>query len=433
MKEENLDPENWEDIRRMGHLMIDDMVGYLSGISKEKAWEKPPQSMKDALKFKIPHEPTPIEEVYADFKSTILPYNKRNIHPRFASWVEGTGTAFGALADMWASTMNPNVTIGDHSAMYVDAQVINWCKEMMGFSESSTGMLVSGGSIANITAMIVARNSFQNIKQKGLQSVDSQLVAYCSAETHNCIVKAMQVIGIGEENLRKIAVDEHFKIRTDLLEASIAADLANGLSPFCIIGNAGTVNTGAIDDLTELSRIAAANQLWFHVDGAFGALVKLLPEYDTQTKAIETADSVAFDLHKWMYMPYEIGCVLVKDAAKHRAAFAPSGELSYLIRHERGLSAGLESTQNYGMELSRNFKALKAWFSIREHGIDKYARQIRQNVQQCIYLGELVKNEPNLDLLTPVTMNIVCFRFMDKNLSINELNELNKNILMELQ
>jgi aromatic-L-amino-acid decarboxylase len=250
-------------------------------------------------------------------------------------------------------------------------------------------------------------------------------------ETHNCLGKAAEVIGIGNEQLRKIAVNDNYEIDINALKAKIKEDKENGFTPFCIIGNAGTVNTGAIDPLNELLQIARAEKIWFHIDGAFGALAKLVPAYQEKLKAIEEADSVAFDLHKWMYMQYEVGCVLFKDAAAHRAAFATA--VSYLTAHDRGIAAGPETISNYGMELSRGFKALKVWMSLKEHGSDKYSAMIAQNINQAFYLGEKIKQHHELELMAPVTMNIVCYRYNPGNLDDDQLNVLNKELLMRMQ
>jgi glutamate/tyrosine decarboxylase-like PLP-dependent enzyme len=430
-KEETLDPDNWEQLRQLAHNMVDDMMGHLQTVAERPVWVKTPDDVKTFLNQPLPQQPTDTAQVYDEFKQYILPYNKGNVHPRFWSWVQGTGTAFGMMADMLASGMNPNNTIGDHAPMYVENQVIDWCKTMMGFPAESSGLLVSGGSMANVTAIITARNWFEaSIRKQGLYAVSGQLTMYCSTETHNCLVKAADAVGIGQDNLRKIPINEQYQIDIQQLKKQLAADRAAGFVPFCIVGNAGTVNTGAIDDLDELRHIATEQNLWLHIDGAFGALAKLVPAYQTQLKAIEKADSVAFDLHKWMYMNYEVGCVLIRCQQIHRDAFAVSA--NYLLNHERGLSAGPDPKANYGLELSRGFKALKVWMSLKEHGIEKYARLIEQNIAQAYYLENLILNSPDLELLAPVTMNIVCFRFNPKNKNIADLNDLNKTILMAL-
>lgn len=430
--EENLDPADWEQARALAHQMMDDAIDYLRDVAQNPVWSKTPDTTKQLTTQPLPRLGTPVEDIYADFKTHILPYNKGNVHPRFFSWVQGNGTLTGALGDMLASVMNPNVAIGDHAAMYVDAQVIEWSKEMFGFPPTASGILLSGGSVANITAIAVARNAFsEQVRGQGLYAFEGRMLIYCSTETHACIQKAAEMIGIGSEQLRRIGVDAQYRMDITDLERQIAQDKAEGFLPFCIVGTAGTVNTGAIDPLDDILSICRREQLWFHIDGAFGALAKLAPEFSTALQAIEQADSLAFDFHKWLYINYEVGCTLIRDGQKHRAAFAL--QPSYLLSHERGLPAGPDPITNYGMELSRGFKALKIWMSLREHGIEKYARLVAQNIEQARYLGQLVTENDDVELLVPVSMNIVCLRFRPKNINDDEvLNALNKEILMQL-
>lgn len=453
IQEETLDPQNWDKMRLLGHRMIDDMMDHLQTIKERPAWQPVPGETIDQLRQPLPLSPQGAEDVYSDFLKQVLPYNVNNIHPRFWSWVQGGGTPFGMLADMLASGMNANVSIGNHAPMYVEHQVLDWSKDIFGFPRTASGILTSGASIANITALVVARHHFNaRIKKEGLHAVPGQLIVYGSSETHNCLIKGIEVIGIGSENFHKIPVDENYRIRIDVLEQKIREDRQAGLIPFCLIGNAGTVNTGAIDDLSALAEIAGRESLWFHVDGAFGAIPKLLPEFDTALKGLESADSLSFDFHKWFYMNYEVGCVLIKDAATHRAAF--SYPVSYLVAHEQGLSAGPDPFSNYGMELSRGFKALKVWMLLKEHGLEQYSRLIRQNIDQAAYLGSLINSSRELELMAPVSMNIVCYRYNpgklnqgegkthqtedpvnqgEDNLNQAALNTLNKEILIRLQ
>lgn len=428
-----LDPENWDAMRKLGHRMIDDLFDYWENIRNEKIWKPIPQEVKEFLDQPIPEKGQDPEKVYQDFKKNIFPYNKGNVHPRFFAWIQGTGTPLGVLADLLASGMNPNVAIGEHSAMYVDRQVVNWCKELMNFPSEASGILVSGGSMANITALTVARNSFRDekIREKGLKAASSQLVLYCSVETHSCIQKAAEVIGLGTEAVRKIGVNDRYELDTYALKAQIELDIEAGLLPFCIVGTSGTVNTGAIDPLDELLAISKKHGMWFHVDGAYGALAKLDPKYSSRLKAIEEADSLAFDLHKWLYVPYEVGCTLIRDAKKHRDSFALTP--NYLIQENRGLSGGLDSINNYGFELSRGFKALKIWMSLKEHGREKYAQMIAQNNRQAEYLADLVNKSPDLELMAPVSMSITCFRMIKSEFSEELLRELNREILLRLQ
>ena len=433
VKDLTLDPENWDQMRELGHQMIDDLFDYWQSIRDQKIWKPIPAEVKDFLDQPIPESGQDPNEVYEDFKKYIFPYNKGNVHPRFFAWIQGTGTPLGTLADLLASGMNPNTTIGEHSAMYVDHQVVNWCKQLMNFPSEASGILVSGGSMANITALTVARNSFgeEKIRQRGLKAASAQLVLYCSVETHSCIQKAAEIIGLGTEAVRKIGVNQRFEMNVDELETQIQADLSLGFLPFCVVGTSGTVNTGAIDPMEELLAISRKYGLWFHVDGAYGALAKLDPNYSDRLQAIEKADSLAFDLHKWLYVPYEVGCTLIRDSKKHREAFAITP--NYLLQESRGLSGGLDSINNYGFELSRGFKALKIWMSLKEHGREKYAKMIAQNNRQAEYLADLVNQHSNLELMAPVSMSITCFRMIKANWDEDQLRRLNREILLRLQ
>ena len=428
---ESLDPENWENLRSLGHRMVDDMMDYLQNVRERPAWKKPSSYAIKSMQHPLPEWPSDPDAVYEDFLTQVLPFNTNNIHPRFWSWVEGGGSAFGMMADMLASGMNANLAIGNHIPMYVERQVLDWAKEIFGFPSSASGLLTSGASMANLTALVVARNvSNKQIRKHGLQSNSAPLTIYGSTETHSCIVKAAEVIGIGSDQFRRVPVDGKYRIRTDQLKMMIEDDRKNGFRPFALIGNAGTVNTGAIDDLTELATIARIEKIWFHVDGAFGAVPRILPEYFEQLKSIDMADSLSFDFHKWFYMNYEVGCVLIRDAAAHRQAF--SSQVNYLLQHERGLSAGPESFSNYGIELSRGFKALKVWMLLKENGIRKYSRLVRQNISQARYLGGLIRTQSSLELLAEPSLNIVCYRFNNGISNDDEMNILNKEILMRL-
>ncbi len=430
--EDTLDPQDWEELRKIGHKMVDDVVDYLQAIRERPVWKAMPDQAKAEFKHPVPKNPEDIQQIYNDFLTYILPYNKGNVHPRFWAWVQGTGTPLAVFADMLASAMNANVTIGEQSAMYVDKQVVNWCIEMMQFPPTASGMLVSGASMANLTALLVARNaSLPNIRESGMAQAGCLPLMYCSVEAHSCIGKAAEVIGVGQSGLRKIPVDDQYMIQIETLRTQIQKDIADGFMPIAIIGNAGTVNTGAIDDLNALLRVAKEFGLWLHVDGAFGALAGLTPQYSQLRHAISQADSVAFDLHKWMYMPYEVGCVLIRDKDLHRQAFANAP--TYLIQHSRGLAAGMDSLNNYGIELSRGFKALKVWMSLREHGIDKIAGQIQKNIEQANYLASYVGTDPSLQLMAPVSLNIVCFRYIVPEFSGTQLDWLNREIVMRLQ
>jgi glutamate/tyrosine decarboxylase-like PLP-dependent enzyme len=337
------------------------------------------------------------------------------------------------LAEMLAAGFNPNMGGGEHSGIYVERQVLDWTKEMLGFPPEASGLLVSGGSMANLVALAVARNAQAgfNVRQEGLQGCRQRLIFYASSEAHSSIQKAVELLGLGAENLRLLPVDEAFRIDMDALKAAIAADRAAGHRPACVIANAGTVNSGAVDPVDALADLAAVEGLWFHVDGAIGALASLASDLRSKLAGMARADSIALDFHKWMYVQYEAGCVLVRDAQAHRDTFALVPE--YLASHgERGIAAGAHWPSEYGVQLSRGFRALKIWMSLREHGVEKYGRLISQNAQQARYLAARVEATPGLELVAPVDLNIVCFRFNPGDRDEAALNALNQEILLRL-
>jgi aromatic-L-amino-acid decarboxylase len=427
--EETLDPHDWEELKQIGVEMVDDMISFLQTIRQQPVWTQPTEKVKNSFNKELPQQPQQLSDVYKEFKQNILPYYIGNIHPRFWGWVMGTGTAQGMLAEMLAAGMNCNVGLGDNSPMYVDQQVIEWCKQVVGFTDNSSGSLVSGASVANLNALITARNSFdETIRKKGLPA-DKKMLIYTSTEAHSCIQKAAEIIGIGTDGVRKIEVNDNYEMDVVQLEKMIERDKKAGFLPFCVVANAGTVNTGAIDPIEKIFWVCCKQNLWLHIDGAFGALLNLLPEYQEQLSCLEFADSIAFDLHKWLSIPYEAGVVLVKDANEHRKTFALQPD--YISSQERGIAAGPELISNFGFDLSRNFKALKVWMSLKEHGINKFTRLIRQNIEQARYLAALIEQSNGLELMAPVSTNIVCFRFNPHREDI-DLNELNKEILVQL-
>ena len=431
-KEESLDPEDWQLMRALGHRMVDDMLTYLETVRQRSVWQPIPQEVKEHLKQPLPLESQGPEQAYRDFLEYVLPHPMGNIHPRFWGWVIGTGTPLGMLAEMLAAGMNPNVGGADHVANYVETQVLDWCKEMLGYPAEASGLLVSGGSMANLVGLTVARNSKAefDLRTHGVHATPRKMTLYGSQETHSSVQKAIELLGLGSNAFRQIPVNSDFQIDLSGLETAIFEDRQEGYQPICIIGNAGTVNTGAIDNLDRLADICQREGLWFHVDGAFGALAVLSSELRPQLAGMERADSLAFDLHKWMYMPYEVGCALVRQEEEHRRTFSLTPD--YLTHSDRGLAGGSIWFSDYGVQLSRGFRALKVWMSLKEHGTKKYGRLIQQNIDQARYLASQVENTSDLQLLAPVPLNIVCFRFVADNLDNESLNNLNKELLIGL-
>lgn len=430
-QEESLDPKDWNAFRKLGYQMIDDMTNLLETIDEKPVWEPLSNEIHEKFQQPLPTESSSEEEVYQEFVENILPYPMGNIHPRFWAWVIGTGTPMGAAAEFLAAAMNPNVGGGDHVANLVEKQVLDWCKAMFHYPMESSGLLVSGGSMANFVGLTVARNTMAgyDIRNEGIHP-DHRLTMYASQEVHSSVHKAVEILGMGRQSLRLIPTNSAYEIDLNALQKAIAEDRSNGCQPICVIGNAGTVNTGAFDNFNALADIASREKMWFHVDGAFGSMVALTQDYKFLVDGMERADSLAFDLHKWLYMPIEIGATLVRNDDQHYNAFTYTP--TYLTHGTRGLSSGERWFADYGLQLSRGFRALKAWMSFKNYGTRKYGRIIQQNIEQIHYLAAQVEASPELELMAPVPSNIACFRFVVDGVPEAALDDLNREIIYEL-
>ncbi len=435
-------PHGWESLRALGHRMLDDLIDAQQGLSASSVWQPVPQEVQTEFETSGPRDGVGADAAYERFRTQVLPYGLGNWHPRFFGWVQGNGTPLAMLADMLAAGMNPHLGGFNQAPAMVERQVVRWFGEWLGFSGAS-GLFVTGGTMANVHALACARITMarrlgRDARRDGAQAwpgepVPPPFVFYGSSETHGWAHKAAEWLGLGDRAFRAVPVDADYRIRLDALHDMIATDRAAGLLPFCVMGTAGTVNTGATDDLVALAELCAREQLWFHVDGAFGALAALSPLVRDQVVGMDRADSVAFDLHKWGSMPFECACVLVRDAAAHHEAFRNSA--TYLAPGERGPTAGGMYFNERGLDLTRGFKALKVWMQLQADGISHFGRVITQNVQQVRQLVGLIDAEPDLERLAPAPLNIVCFRYRPASLETDEvaLNTLNREVLARLQ
>ncbi|MEP6763737.1 MAG: pyridoxal-dependent decarboxylase [Gemmatimonadaceae bacterium] len=428
-----LDPNNWSDFTSVAHRAVDDMAAHLSNIGSNPVWQPIPGSVRTALTAPLPRAGVGDGATYESFMQNVLPYPGGNLHPRFWGWVMGTGVPSAMVAEFLAAGMNPNCGGLEQSAGLVEAQVIAWMSELLLDDSKASGVLVSSASVANLVALTTAlhaRAGF-NIRQDGLQGAPYKLACYGSIETHSWIKRTCSVLGLGESAFRAIPVDENFEIDVAALRDAIKKDRATGVHPFCVIGTAGTVGTGATDNLSALADVCRDESLWFHVDGAFGALAKLSPKLAPLLEGMERADSLAFDLHKWGYMPYGIAAVLIRDPAAHLSPFTTTP--SYLQTSTRGPMITGVTFGDKGLDLSRGFTALKAWFTLTSHGTNAIAQNIEGNVAQAQYLGRRVTASPVLELLAPIALNLVNFRYAPAGLQESALDALNIELLMRLQ
>lgn len=426
---DSLDPTDWNAVRQMGHRMLDDMVDLLAGLREAPVWQPMPADARQALRTgDVPTAPGDLDAVYQDFQTLVQPYGSGNLHPRFMGWVQGGGNPVGMLAELLAATTNPNLGGRDHAPIEVERQVIRWAAQMLGFPQDASGVLVTGTSMANLIAVLVARTRALGaaVRREGLQG--RPLVAYTSIEAHNCVARAMDMAGLGSQALRLIGLDARHRMDMDALQAAIAQDRAAGLQPFLVVGSAGTVDTGAVDDLPAMAELARAQGLWFHVDAAYGALAKLSPAQQPLVQGLELADSVAFDFHKWAQVPYDAGCILVRDAALHAATFA--SQPAYLQRSTRGMAGNHPWPTDFGPDLSRGFRALKVWMTLKTYGTDKLGEVVARNCALAQQLAHLVDAQPQLERLAPVTLNVVCFRVLA---DVADLDAFNADLVADVQ
>lgn len=409
--ENTLDPADWTELRIQGHRMLDDMMDYLENIRSRPVWRPIPDAVRRCFCESLPQEECALADIHREFMDNILPYAVGNAHPGFMGWVHGGGTPVGMLAEMLAAGLNANLGGRNQIPVEVERQLTAWMRELFDFPEQAGGLFVTGTSMANFLAVLVARTRALgvDVRRLGLAGMSPRLTAYTSVDAHRCITQAMEMAGLGRDALRLIDVDANHRLRPDLLQAAIARDRSAGFTPFLLAATAGTVDVGAIDDIPVLADIAAENSLWLHIDGAYGALGRLSPYLSPLLSGIERADSIAFDFHKWGQVPYDAGFVLVRDAQLLQQTFA--SPVAYLQKAARGLAGGEPWPCDLGPDLSRGFRALKTWFTFKAYGVRRMGNMIAGTCSLAAYLKARVEASPELELLAPVALNIVCFRY----------------------
>jgi len=405
--------------------MLDDMFDHLQGLRDQPAWRPIPTELRETHRTEAPRAPGDLAQAHETFLSDVLPYGGGNLHPGFMGWVQGAGTPVGMLAEMLAAGLNGNLGGRDHMPIEIEREVVGWMRELFGFPQTASGLMVTGTSMANFIGVLIARQRALGPEARAAGVGDAKLIAYSSSGVHGCVPRAMDMAGLGSASLRRVRTDEHHRMDLAILRQAIAADRAAGLTPFMIVGSAGTVDTGAIDDLDALADIAAQEDLHLHIDGAYGALGVFSAEIAPRLKGIERADTIAFDFHKWAHVPYDAGFLLARDCEAHRDAFAAPA--AYLSRETRGLAGGEFWPCDYGPDLSRGFRALKTWFTLKVLGTDAIGASMDRACALARTLEARVRAQPELELLAPAQLNIVCFRYR-----ADDPDALNREIVADL-
>jgi len=430
-----------EDFRKAGYEIVDKIAEFLESLpDRQVAPGKTLKEMRSILgNSALPIEGADSGKLLNDAADLLFKYSTFNGHPKFWGYITSSATPIGALADLLAAAVNPNVGAGNLSlaATEIEAQTIRWIAEMIGYPTDCGGIMVSGGNMANFVGFLVARKvtADWNIREEGLNK--KPLIIYASTETHTWIQKAADLFGMGTNSIHWIDVDEKQKMKIDDLKRKIKLDKENGNYPFIVVGNAGTVGTGATDPLEEISSICKENDLWFHADGAYGSFAAVLPDASKDLKAIKLADSVALDPHKWLYAPLEAGCTLVRKKEFMLDAFSYHPEY-YRFEGDENEDEKPINFYELGLQNSRGFRALKVWLALKQAGKNGYIKMISEDIKLATYLFKLISEESELVAFSN-NLSITTFRYVPEDL-INKkdqeqeyLNALNEELLDRLQ
>jgi aromatic-L-amino-acid decarboxylase len=417
------------------------IVRHLSELADRPVFRPVPTDVVERLRrTPLPSSGQPMEQVLERFTALVEPYPFGNGHPRFFGWVNSPPLPAAVLATGLAAAMNPSVAGGNHAAVYVEHEVLRWSCELLGLPSSFTGLMTSGTSTSVLIALAAARRracagAGWDVRLRGLQPDGSdrppRLAVYASAEAHSCHAKAIEALGLGSQSLREVAVDAALRMRPEELDRLIASDVAAGVVPMAVIATMGTVNTGAIDPLGAIADVAQAYGSWLHVDGAYGAPAVLLPQFRDLSASLGRADSLAFDAHKWLYVPVDAGVLLLREAAAAREAWSLVPAYLRSDQDEAGVQ-GPPWFSEFGLEQTRPFRALPLWVALQNLGREGYRRLIERDVAHARLLAELVRAEPSLELFEPQGLSIVCFRVCGDGPDV-DADRLNQGVLSAVQ
>lgn len=439
MRESSLDIDD-QALRELSEEFVRAVTDYFARVAEVPVFPKTTgQELKDRFDTPLPFEPEPLQNILADC-SAIIEGSRHNGHPRFFGYVASPSTPAGAFADLMASALNASVTSwrSAPAPTEVERTVVRWLGSLIGFDDEAQGLLTSGGSMANLNALLIAHRvkAEAPVARVGIRGTTAPMTIYASDQVHLSITKAADILGLGKESVRSLPSDDRFCLGPPALRSAIEKDRRQGLKPFCVIGSAGTAATGAIDSLADIAEIARENDLWFHIDGAYGAPAAMIAGCKSMFTGLELADSISLDPHKWLYTPVDCGCLLFHDGASARKAFVT--EADYIKVHEL---AEIESFAfwDYGIELSRRFRALKVWLTLKYYGAQRLMKAIEDDIAMAQYMAERVQADVDLQLLAPVQLSICCFRYAPARLRDGseaanaELNRLNERIMHRVQ
>ena len=418
--------------QKMGYELIDKIAEFINTIDKKTV-----TTSKSNLEISelignspLPENGSSPDELLARTTDILMENSLLNGHPKFMGYITSSPTPIGALADLLAATINPNVgaQILSPVATEIEKQTIQWLAEFIGVSPNYGGILVSGGNMANFTGFLAARTAKapKEIKEKGISNTSNQLIVYCSQTTHTWIEKAVVLFGLGTDSIRWIPADDQNKMNINLLEKTIKEDLEKGCTPMIIAGTAGDVSTGAVDNLKEIATISKKYDIWFHIDGAYGVPAAVVPKYKSLFDGIEEADSIALDPHKWLYSPLEAGCTLVKNPQHLIDTFSSHPEYYNFSNTDHNY-------YEFGLQNSRGFRALKVWLALKQIGKNGYIQMINKDIDLAKKLFDKSDNHSELEAVSH-SLSIATFRYVpEENLSEEYLNTLNEELLNNLQ
>lgn len=416
--------------RELGYKAIDLIADNLDRLQKRLEPARravPPELRRKLLTQELPQQGTDPGELIEFVDQNILPYPLGNMNPRFFAWVNSPAAPISIIGELFAAGMNSSAAGGDQASTYLEHAVLDWLKEIMGFSKDSGALLVSGGSMATLVGLAVMRHvkaQTGNMRGKGMQQENSPMVVYTSTEGHSCIAKAVELLGIGHNYLRKIPIDPDFRMDVTRLAQQISADRQDGLRPVCVAASAGTVNTGAIDPLDRIADLCQREDLWFHIDGAYGGFGIMAEQAKQLFTGIERADSLGIDPHKWMYVPVECGCAMVRDKQSMRDTFSL---VPPYLRDDRQLPWFSE----FGPQQTRGFRALKLWLALKHIGVEGYRRLITRDVSLAEMLRVKIQSRSDFELVAAGPLSITCFRYAPSGST--DLGTLNRSILGMVQ